>query len=287
MLRNVIYAGYVEAPCWGIARRKGHHEPLISLETYQRIQDRLAGIGRATYRKNLNEDFPLRGFVMCDDCGEPLTASWTSGSHAKHPYYLCHRKGCASYGKSIKRAEMEGRFEELLHRIQPSQKVVALATAMFKELWKRRSANVQQQAPGLTAELARVEREVDQCVSRIVETSIPAVIRAFEGKIERLENEKPILRERIAKSAAPRHDSDLRLRTALGFLANPCNLWQTGRLEARHAVLKLTFADNLRYKRGEGFRTANLSLPFKVLGDFLSGEKGVARPTGIEPVFSP
>ncbi len=28
MLRNPIYAGYVEAPIWGVTRRKGHHEPL-------------------------------------------------------------------------------------------------------------------------------------------------------------------------------------------------------------------------------------------------------------------
>lgn len=66
ILRNAIYAGYVEAPCWGISRRKAHYKPLVSLQTYQRIQDRLAGIGRATYRRNLNEDFLLRGFLMCD-----------------------------------------------------------------------------------------------------------------------------------------------------------------------------------------------------------------------------
>ncbi|MFF9554193.1 recombinase, partial [Methylobacterium fujisawaense] len=77
---------------------------------------------------------------------------------------------------------------------------------------------------------------------------------------------------------------DLRLRTALGFLANPCQLWQNGMLEDRRAVLKLTFADRLRYKRGEGFRTANLTLPFKVLADFATGGMGMAHPTRFERV---
>ncbi|RFC00666.1 hypothetical protein B5K08_02040 [Rhizobium leguminosarum bv. trifolii] len=38
-----------------------------------------------------------------------------------------------------------------------------------------------------------------------------------------------------------------------------------GRLENRRAVLKLSFADRRSYKRNEGFRTADLSFPFKAL----------------------
>ena len=37
-------------------------------------------------------------------------------------------------------------------------------------------------------------------------------------------------------------------------------------------MLILTFANHLRYKRGEASRTPSMTLPFKVLGDFFSGE---------------
>jgi len=37
ILKRPVYAGMVEAPRWGVSLRKGHHEPLISFETYQRI----------------------------------------------------------------------------------------------------------------------------------------------------------------------------------------------------------------------------------------------------------
>lgn len=88
MLTQWIYAGYIERPNWDVSRRLGMHEPLISLETFQRIQDRLNGIGRAAYRKNLNADFALRGFVECVHCGTPLTACWSKGSNADYPHYL-------------------------------------------------------------------------------------------------------------------------------------------------------------------------------------------------------
>ncbi len=58
----------------------------------------------------------------------------------------------------------------------------------------------------------------------------------------------------------------------------------SGRIEDRHAVMKLTFADRLAYVRGEGFRTPETTLPFKALGSFCGGENKMARPTGFEPV---
>ena len=56
------------------------------------------------------------------------------------------------------------------------------------------------------------------------------------------------------------------------------------RLEDRRAVLKLTFADRLRYMRNEGFRTADLSLPFNFLGGIHGSENQSARPKGFEPL---
>ena len=287
MLRNAVYAGYVEAPQWGVERRKGHHEPLITLETHQRIQDRLNGL-RAVYRTHLAEDFPLRGSVMCDDCSGPLTACWsTSGSkqRKRHAYYQCPRKGCESYGKAIRRDVIEGEFEAMLRTAQPSPQIVKLAGAMFKELWRRKQANVEKEAAALRAALANVEKQVEQYVERIVETSVPAVVRALEGKIESLENEKLLLRERVA-NVAPQGDFERRLRTALEFIGSPWKLWASGQYEARQMVLKLTFADKLRYKRGEGLRTPDLTLPFKVLANFSGADLGMAHPRCVSTLIA-
>lgn len=65
VLSNPIYAGCVEAPKWDVSRRAGRHEPLVSLNTFHAVQDRLNGGKVVARRKNVNEDFPLRGFVVC------------------------------------------------------------------------------------------------------------------------------------------------------------------------------------------------------------------------------
>lgn len=43
LLKKVVYAGYVEAPKWGVSVRKGYHEGLISFETHQRIIENIEG----------------------------------------------------------------------------------------------------------------------------------------------------------------------------------------------------------------------------------------------------
>ena len=71
------------------------HEGLISYETFQRMQGRMKGAARVPARKDLNQDFPLRGFVACGCCGNTLMGCWSTGRSARYAYYLCQAKGCA------------------------------------------------------------------------------------------------------------------------------------------------------------------------------------------------
>ena len=229
----------------------------------------------------------MRGFVLCADCETPLTACWSTGNTARHPYYLCPKRGCASYGKSTRRDRIEGEFETLLRSVQPTEGLFRVATAMFGDLWTHRLEQAATQGKALKAQLARIEGQVSQLLTRIIDTTVPSVIGAYEEKVRQLESDKLLIRERLSTTGRPVSSFDDTLRTALAFLANPCELWASERLDDRRAVLKLTFAERLRYKRNEGFRTANLSLPFKVLASFSPGKNEMARPRGIEPLFSP
>ena len=42
----------------------------------------------------------------------------------------------------------------------------------------------------------------------------------------------------------------------------------------------------LRYDRSEGYRTAKITFPFKVLADFFDARCGLVEPRGIEPLTS-
>ena len=114
ILTQPLYAGYLELPSWGISLRKAQHEGLITLETFNLIQERLAGKARAPSRKDINADFPLRGFVACGDCGHTMTAAWSRGKGGLYPYYICRQHDCVSSGRSIARGKVEDALKALV-----------------------------------------------------------------------------------------------------------------------------------------------------------------------------
>ena len=287
LLVNLIYAGYLEYPKWDVSLRKAKHEPIISYEIYQQIQDRLAGKARAPARKDLSEDFPLRGFICCDSCDNPLTGYWSKGNGGHYAYYHCFTRGCPEKGKAIRRDAIEGAFDAILENATPTRKLFEVAHTMFRELWDMRLKLVGDRRASMKRKVSKIESQIDGLVERIVSTQNVEVIDAYEGKLSKLKSEKVLLEEKIDRSSdlfTSKGDTfEESFRTAMKFLANPQKLWRSEHIEDKRAVLKLTFADKLRYARNEGFRTANLTLPFKLLGDFCAVKEGVAHRGGFEP----
>ncbi len=284
MLTRPVYAGYIEVPGWNVSLRKARHEGLISFETFNRIQDRLAGSAKAPTRPDLSADFPLRGFVLCNDCSKPLTACWsTSKTGKRHPYYLCPTKGCASYRKSIRREAVEGAFEAVFRSLRPTQQLFDLAKAMFDSAWSQRTAQAQARRQELAREAAQSDRQIARLLDRVVEATNASVIRTYEARIAALEQRKLAVVDAIDRLGAPARGFEELFELAMDFLRNPCKLWDSGQLALRRTVLRLAFAERTAYCRNTGLRTPKTALPFKLLDGFSCGNLGMARPRGFEP----
>ncbi len=280
ILSRISYAGYVELPDWNIAPRPAKHEALISLMVYQKIQDRLNQKARAPARKDLNLSFPLRGAVVCGDCGTSLTSGMSKGRNGYHPYYFCRRKGCASYGKSIRRAQIEKEFENLLSKIQPSLAVIKTARKMFRMAWDYRQQNSSALIASANKEYAEFEKSIEQLIDRMMESKSSAVISACEKRIESLEKRKLLLKEKTEQAGKPKHSFEDSFRTAFLILSNPLKIWLEGQFEVKRMLLRMVFTDNLVYVRNHGFRTAQTSLPFSLLGNICSNDSGMVDLNG-------
>lgn len=279
MLTRPVYAGYVEAPRWNVSRRKGRHEGLISFETFQRIQDRLDGHAKAPARPDINADFPLRGFVLCHDCGNPLTACWSTGRNGtRHPYYLCHTKGCASCRKSIRRDELEGAFEQVVRSLRPTAQLFDLARAMFENAWSQRTTQVQARRQELARQAAQLDRQIAGLLDRIVEAANASVVRAYETRIAALEQQKLLVAETLESLGAPVRSFEELFEPAMQFLRNPWKPWDSGQLTFKRMVLRLAFAERIAYCRKSGLRTPKTALPFKLLDGLSCGNPAMARP---------
>ena len=285
--KRVIYAGYIDVAKWGISLQPGKHEPLISFETWKKIQHRLEDRPKLPTRRDLSVDFPLRGLVSCGCCDHPMTAAWSKGRNAKYPYYLCQTKDCSEYRKSIKREIIEQDFEVLLKGLRPASGLFQMAHEMLRDLWQHQLDQSQEQIKAAKQELLNIERKTEKLIEKILDADSQSIAKSYEKQMKKLDETKIGLSEKMVNFGRPKLGFDQTYRTALKFLSNPYELWASERIEDKRLVLKLAFSDHLPYIRGEGYRTAKTTLPFKVLGSDLGQKKEMVGPVGLEPTTRP
>ena len=116
-----------------------------------------------------------------------------------------------------------------------------------------------------------INRRLENMLDRIVEANNASVVSAYESRIEKLEREKLVLQERIGKSVPPKGRLEDCIELSLSFLSSPWNIWKNGDLAMRHTVLRLAFAEPLRYSQNGVYETPKFSFPFKYLGK-ISGD---------------
>jgi site-specific DNA recombinase len=289
LLSRPVYAGcisYMKSRSgveWNVPFRKGKHEPIIDLETYEKIQERLSGKTKAATRKDANLDFPLRGSVLCEDCGKPLTANWSKGRRKSYAYYLCQKRGCPSKGKSIPKHLLEDQFAELLRDLEPSTELMVTAEAMFKDAWEEKRRSIQADQNVYRKEIKDTGKKIDGFIDMIASASSPATAELYERKIEELLRKKEVLAQKSTKLGESQPAFDDVFEPSIRFLGNPYKIWKNSDFAWKRAVLRLVFSESLTYRKNEGYRTPKTTIPFRVLADIDVGKSKMVPPHGLEP----
>jgi hypothetical protein len=258
------YAGMIEYDKWEVTLREGHHEALIDMKTAKAVIEKLEGKRTRFTRKLLHPDFPLRGFVLCADCMQPMTASWSRGRSAKYPYYKCNTKGCEFCGKSVGKSVMEDRFESILRDIQPTDKVMDLSKAIFMDVWKKKQKEWEKDKKASEKELQVLSAQKKKLILLITNANSKSVVAEYEKALADLGEKEVVLKSSVTSNEALEPDVETALDIVFDFLKNPLKQWREGDIHAKKLLLKLVFQEQLVHNRKSGFETAHLSLPLRV-----------------------
>jgi DNA invertase Pin-like site-specific DNA recombinase len=285
LLKRPLYAGFITVPKWGIFFRPGKHARLVDVATWHKVQQRLKRDGRSPARKDIDSDFPLRGFVVCARCGKPMTAAWCKGRPRKYPYYWCKTEGCPERYKTITSERIEGDFSLLLQDLTPRPELFLMVREMLSDLWEQRRMSDRETAAEGEAQVRILERKIGQLMERIAVSDSTELTTAYETQIKRIAEEKARLRARVVACEQPIASFEETFRTAMVFLESPCNLWASEQLEDKKLAIRLAFSSELPYQRNVGFRTAEISLPFKALAAISPKKSGLVEPSGDDPLI--
>lgn len=264
ILQRSIYTGHIEYSPWGVSLRKGKHEPLISLKTYQSIQERISERGRAFSKEHLRKEFPLRGFASCSLCRHPFTGSFSRGRCKHYPYYHCHIRKCPARGRTIPRDRLEGIVVEMLKEVEIQENVLRLGEQIIDRVAGDRRRLIEEKRAHEQKELKRISEEVDSLVQRCASTKSESVIRVYETKIEELERRRLILESNDLEETCE-GKAGTPVEKILRLLKNPYSAWQDGDISLRSVLLKLVFDGPFVYDRETGAGTLKFSYGVRFL----------------------
>jgi len=275
ILQEPLYAGYIEYKKWDIPFMKARHEGFLSLETYNLVQKRVQERTKPWKRRDYADTFPLRPHVLCDACTKPMTASWCTGRKGtRYPHYFCRTKGCIYNWKTTGKKEFEAKFEELLIRVKPAADTVDLTKDVLKEQWGIRLDNYTAWRDRIAAEAEEADIAIQSYLVRISKTKDEDLIATYEEKIKDLRSKKKLGDENLNKRKYTNEEFGTASDKVLNTLKDPMSMWKSDEYNDKRTILFMYFEDQLRYDYKNGFGTAGLAYPIKLINEVSASKKG-------------
>jgi site-specific DNA recombinase len=282
ILTNKFYAGMIVDP-WSGDEYQGQHERMITLSEYCQVQLIKQGFSNNAVRPrlNINPDFPLRSSVFCE-CGEHLTASWSSGRNKKYPYYRCKNHQCKHYSHGIAKGILEDQFCAVLDQVQPKTKYLKLLEEVVLKRLDNQYVALTQESQHYGSQLKTLKDRQ----SRLTRMRLDGEIEKAEyiSMKQSLENEVTALTISKNEAEIDRLDVETALTYFKKFIGNIAKHWRGMNVKQQQRLQKLVLPKGITYNKTAGaYGTAVLSPIFRLNDQFADGQSDVVAGPGIEP----
>lgn len=284
LLRNPFYMGYMYKKKWASEPIRGIFEPLVSEQEFIKVQDILNGKKPiiSTYKRN-NPDFPLRQFITCPNCNQPLTGSKSKGRKERYSYYHCHNKDCSIHFR-IRKERLEKAFVDYLNYIKPEQALLDLFEEIVKDVYKTKLSerlNTQKRVHEKLIELKNRK-------SKLIDFRLDGTISDddYKFKAEQLAEEIQEQECRLREITEIHDDLTKCLKYTCEAISNIDALWENGDLNLKQRLQRLIFPKGLSYNLSD-FRTAEISSLFIKIGSLTEPYSNMVPPSEFESLSTP
>jgi len=132
-------------------------------------------------------------------------------------------------------------FADILQSMRPTRNLMDVEEYMFRSAWSARLEGAIEATAAIKRQLQDANKKIDGLLDRIVDTSAPSLITAYEKRLEVLEREKIVLSERLDQTVPPQGRLEECIELSLQFLANPWKIYEKGCFALKQTVLRLAF----------------------------------------------
>ena len=280
ILRNKLYAGYIQTRMLD-HEVKGIHEPLVDLTIFERCQAILGGkTAIANVREPNNPEFPLKGLLRCDSCGNRLTASKPKGKTKRYGYYHCYTCHKPAY---IPTGPILEKFEELLTNITPDKKVLNLFSEIIKDVWKSDYKNSLKLKREAQFKLETLKSDKKNLILLYAKRHISEI--EYKEVLDPLDSE--ILTQNIIVNDLEIDclEINLVLKFATNFMSNTKKFWVNADLSQKQKFQQFIFPQGITCNKDGIVGTPVLSPCYAILGTSVPEKSYLVVPRGFEPLL--
>ena len=285
ILKNAVYCGRMYCPSLSDNMVKGDFEPIISEELYDKVQILRNGTKPivTSYLRN-NAEFPLRQFIICPFCGEPLTASKSTGSkNKKYAYYHCYNKDCKTQVR-IPKDKLERMFVDYLSELKPSEDYMQLFKQNVKTAYQNAVKTKKDILVNLKHDLKAVKEKQDKLVNMYIEGKLREA--DYKLKSEQFEQEEKHIKICLSDVEKPENDFEKCFDFVCNALENIDKLWLDSDLDTKQRLQKIVFPQGLVYENN-GFRNGSNSWFYSKKGGLLPPDFNMVPPSEFESLSTP
>ena len=263
---------------------KGTHEVFIDEHIFYQCQKliKTGNKGDNISTARVNENFPLRHFVLCPSCNRPLTACMSkSKSGKKYPFYKCYTKECDGL-RSISKDKLEFAFSQYLIKISTSKEWAVNYCKALEEVIKKTKSGSLNNFKSAQEKLTQLQSEK----TKLIEMKKKELLddEDFKGEMDKVKN--TINELQVVTNSQPNLNFNItkELEKVFKVTSHLAAFYRQANYQAKLRLQSLIFTEKPTFDF-TGNRTPKISLILQNKRELASANSPIVVPRGIEPLL--
>ena len=272
ILRNPFYAGLITSSIIPGEIYEGKHEKAISPQVFKTVNEILNGktISRRGIKTESHEEIPLKGILICEDCGRKMTG-YKASKNQKF-YYKCNTKGCRNNQRAD---ELHESFEEILMYFSVSEKFIEPLKHKIKNQFDKLNEASNEKKNKLTASLTSIETKIEKTNMKFIEDKIDETV--YNTYLAKFKEEKERIIKELENPFIKLSNLEKFTNYTIEITRNLLNIWKSANYNEKVSLQNVIFPEGILYNREKGiYRTLRVNTLFSVnhlLSDVYSDKK--------------
>lgn len=255
-IRNPVYCGKIFIPKYKDEESHfvaGQHEPLITEALFYEVQDILDGRKKKMRTKMVvDENLPLRGFLICPQCGRLLTGSASKGRSKYYHYYHCSGECNFRHSANKLNKKIVGEIGKYVRPTPKLKLYKEVIISSYNEKTKTQKSNIHQTKIQLQEENKRLSKARELLLCGDIEADDYRIMKSeTETRISRLE-------AKLTGSINDSQNIEPLWDKAISNICQLDSLYGNGNITQKRKIIGSVFPEKLTFD-GSQFRTTRIN----------------------------